>query len=63
MTLESQEVYSKKMRNFSQYADPYLERIVIIFVNIGVEEYRAHVRDRFLQVYEKIQFGPSPNRG
>ena len=51
------------MRNFSQYADPYLERIVIIFVNIGVEEYRAQVRDRFLQVYEKIQFGPSPNRG
>ena len=51
------------MCNVSQYAVPYLERSVIIFVYTGAGEYRAQVKNRYLQVYEKIQFGPSPNRG
>ena len=48
---------------FLQYAFPYVERSVIIFVYTGAGEYQAQVKNRYLQVYEKIQFGPSPNRG
>ena len=51
------------MFNVLQYAVSYLERSVIIFVYTGAGEYRAQVKNRYLLVYEKIQFGPSPNRG
>ena len=41
------------MCNVSHYAVPYLERSVIILVNTGAGEYRAQVKNRYLQVYEK----------
>ena len=38
---------------FLQYAVPYLERIVIFFVHICAEEYRAQVKNiyRFMKKY------------